>query len=85
MNTTTRDVQKVYRFVAVPFDQNYEKGEDSLNQAISDGYKIAHDYRTESGIVFALVLDKQLVVDPNRRYLDYNSPLRRNTEGEQKQ
>ena len=85
MNTTTRDVQKVYRFVGVPFDQNCERGEDILNQAINDGYKIAEHFRTEAGIVFSLVLDKQLVVDPNRRYLDYNSPLRRNTEGERKQ
>ena len=80
-----KDEQKVYRFVGVTFDQNCEKGEDILNQAINDGYKIAEHFRTEAGIVFSLVLDRQLVVDPNQRSLDYNSPVRRNTEGERKQ
>jgi len=85
MSIITRDVQKVHKFVGIPFDQNCEKGEDILNQAINDGYKIAEHFRTEAGIVFSLVLDRQLVVDLNQRSLDYNSPVRRNTKGEQKQ
>ena len=56
-----RDGQKVYRFIGVTFDHNCKDGQEELNHAIGIGYKITHDYRTEAGIVFALVLqsDKQ--------------------------
>ena len=57
------DVPKAYRFIGMTFDENYKEGQDKLNRAIEQGYKIAHDYRTESGIVFALVMqmDKQKI------------------------
>ena len=83
-STTSRDGLIVYRFVGVTFDENYKEGQDVLNQAISEGYKITRDYRTESGIVFSLVLENQLVVDPNQRTLDYYVPVVVNTEREQK-
>jgi hypothetical protein len=70
--------------VGVTFDENYKEGQDVLNQAISEGYKITRDYQTESGIVFSLVLENQLVVDPNQRTLDYYVPVVVNTEREQK-
>jgi hypothetical protein len=83
-STTSRDGLTVYRFVGVTFDENYKEGQDVLNQAISEGYKITRDYQTESGIVFSLVLENQLVVDPNQRTLDYYVPVVVNTEREQK-
>ena len=83
-STTSRDGLIVYRFVGVTFDENYKEGQDVLNQAISEGYKITRDYRTESGIVFSLVLENQLVVDPNQRTLDYYVPVVVNTKREQK-
>ena len=83
-NTISRDGLTVYRFVGVTFDENYKEGQDVLNQAISEGYKITRDYRTESGIVFSLVLENQLVVDPNQRTLDYYVPVVVNTEREKK-
>jgi len=83
-STTSIDGLTVYRFVGVTFDENYKEGQDVLNQAISEGYKITRDYQTESGIVFSLVLENQLVVDPNQRTLDYYVPVVVNTEREQK-
>jgi hypothetical protein len=64
MNSTIDvDGPKVFRFIGITFDENYKEGQDELNHAIEKGYKIAHDYRTESGIVFALVMqmDKQKI------------------------
>ena len=84
VNAISKDGRTVYRFVGVTFDENYKEGQDVLNQAISEGYKITRDYRTESGIVFSLVLENQLVVDPNQRTLDYYVPVVVNTEREQK-
>ena len=84
-STTSRDGLIVYRFVGVTFDENYKEGQDVLNQAISEGYKITRDYQTESGIVFSLVLENQLVVDPNQRTLDYYVPVVVNAKREQKQ
>ena len=84
VNAISKDGLPVYRFVGVTFDENYKEGQDVLNQAISEGYKITRDYQTESGIVFSLVLENQLVVDPNQRTLDYYVPVVVNTEREQK-
>jgi hypothetical protein len=84
VNAISKDGLTVYRFVGVTFDENYKEGQDVLNQAISEGYKITRDYQTESGIVFSLVLENQLVVDPNQRTLDYYVPVVVNTEREQK-
>ena len=84
VNAISKDGLTVYRFVGVTFDENYKEGQDVLNQAISEGYKITRDYQTESGIVFSLVLENQLVVDPNQRTLDYYVPVVVNTEMEQK-
>jgi hypothetical protein len=78
------DYMKTHLFVGVQFNQNCQKGEDALNQAIREGYKIAESFRTDSGIVFSLVLDKQLVVEPNQRSLDYKAPFGRITKEEQK-
>jgi hypothetical protein len=84
VNAISKDGLTVYRFVGVTFDENYKEGQDVLNQAISEGYKITRDYQTESGIVFSLVLENQLVVDPNQRTLDYYVPVVVNSEREQK-
>ena len=59
VNAISKDGLTVYRFVGVTFDENYKEGQDVLNQAISEGYKITRDYQTESGIVFSLVLENQ--------------------------
>ena len=80
-----KDYRKKHRFIGVQFNQNCGKGEDDLNQAIDDGYKITESFRTESGVVFSLVLGKQLGVDPNQRSLDYKAPIGQITTEEQKQ
>ncbi|MBT6646352.1 MAG: hypothetical protein HOB51_02380 [Thaumarchaeota archaeon] len=50
------------KFVPVQFElAEYEKGQDELNQSISQGWRIVTEYQTASGIVFSLTksLDNQ--------------------------
>lgn len=84
MTTIDTDVPKPCKFIGITFDQNCEKGENILNKALGDGYTIIRDYRTESGIVFQLVLEKKSDVDPNQKSLDYNAPIGWITKEEQK-
>ena len=43
------------KFVGVPFDpQKYKAGEIEINNALSDGFEVIHDYQTGGGIVMAL-------------------------------
>jgi hypothetical protein len=43
------------KFVPVQFEfTEYEKGQDELNESISQGWRIITDYPTSSGIVFSL-------------------------------
>ena len=43
------------KFVPVQFElAEYEKGQDELNQSISQGWRIVTEYQTASGIVFSL-------------------------------
>ena len=43
------------KFVGVAFDpQKYKAGEAEINNALSDGFEVIHDYQTGGGIVMAL-------------------------------
>ena len=43
------------KFVPVQFEMaEYEKGQDELNESISQGWRIVTEYQTASGIVFSL-------------------------------
>ena len=43
------------KFVPVQFEmEEYEKGQDELNDSISQGWRIVTEYQTASGIVFSL-------------------------------
>ena len=43
------------KFVGVAFDpQKYKAGETEINNALSDGFEVIHDYQTGGGIVMAL-------------------------------
>ena len=43
------------KFVGVVFDpEKYKAGEEEINEALSDGFEVIHDYQTGGGIVMAL-------------------------------
>jgi len=43
------------KFVPVQFQmEEYEKGQDELNNSISQGWRIVTEYQTASGLVFSL-------------------------------
>ena len=67
-------MESYIKFVGVPFESNnYKKGQDELNQTISQGYRIVRDYQTSSGVVFSLTknLDSE-VIDPEQKLIgDY--------------
>jgi hypothetical protein len=43
------------KFVPVQFElEEYEKGQDELNDSISQGWRIVTEYQTASGLVFSL-------------------------------
>ena len=43
------------KFVPVQFElTEYEKGQEELNESISQGWRIVTEYQTASGIVFSL-------------------------------
>jgi hypothetical protein len=43
------------KFVPVQFEMaEYEKGQDELNDSISQGWRIITEYQTASGLVFSL-------------------------------
>ena len=43
------------KFVGVAFDPvKYKAGEAEINNALSDGFEVIHDYQTGGGIVMAL-------------------------------
>ena len=43
------------KFVGVAFDpQKYKAGETEINNALSDGFEVIHDYQTGGGIVMTL-------------------------------
>ncbi len=43
------------KFVGVVFDPvKYKAGEAEINNALSDGFEVIHDYQTGGGIVMAL-------------------------------
>ena len=43
------------KFVPVQFElEEYEKGQEELNDSISQGWRIVTEYQTASGIVFSL-------------------------------
>ena len=60
------------KFVPVQFDlEEYEKGQDELNNSISQGWRIVTEYQTATGIVFSL--SKSLEnhkKDPNQKSMD---------------
>ena len=65
-------MESYIKFVGVPFESNnYKKGQDELNQTISQGYRIVRDYQTSSGVVFSLTknLDNE-VIDPKQKLMD---------------
>ena len=43
------------KFVPVQFEmEEYEKGQDELNDSISQGWRIVTEYQTATGLVFSL-------------------------------
>ena len=43
------------KFVPVQFEmEEYEKGQDELNDSISQGWRIVTEYQTAAGLVFSL-------------------------------
>ena len=47
------------RFIGVTFEPDtYSNGEDQLNDALDNGYKVIRDYPTGAGVVIALGLYK---------------------------
>ena len=43
------------KFVPVQFEmEEYEKGQDELNDSISQGWRIVTEYQTPAGIIFSL-------------------------------
>ena len=43
------------KFVPVRFEmEEYEKGQDELNDSISQGWRIVTEYQTPAGIIFSL-------------------------------
>ena len=43
------------KFVPVQFElAEYEKGQEELNEAISQGWRIVTEYQTASGLIFSL-------------------------------
>ena len=60
------------KFVPVQFDlEEYEKGQDELNNSISQGWRIVTEYQTATGLVFSLSksLDNHKK-DPNQKSMD---------------
>jgi len=60
------------KFVPVQFEmEEYEKGQDELNDSISQGWRIVTEYQTASGLVFSLSksLDNHKK-DPNQKSMD---------------
>ena len=52
----TRKIANV-KYIAVEFDyKQYKNGEKEVNDAISHGYEVIENYKTESGIVVVLGL-----------------------------
>ena len=65
-------MESYIKFVGVHFESNnYKKGQDELNQTISQGYRIVRDYQTSSGVVFSLTknLDNKMI-DPEQKLMD---------------
>ena len=56
MEITNKDQSSfTIKFVPVQFElAEYEKGQDELNQAINQGWRIITEYQTASGLVFSL-------------------------------
>ena len=43
------------KFVPVQFEmEEYEKGQDELNDSISQGWRIVTEYQTPAGVIFSL-------------------------------
>ena len=50
-----KDTSFTIKFVPVQFEMaEYEKGQDELNESISQGWRIVTEYQTASGLVFSL-------------------------------
>jgi hypothetical protein len=50
-----KDTSFTIKFVPVQFElAEYEKGQDELNDSISQGWRIITEYQTASGLVFSL-------------------------------
>ena len=50
-----KDTSFTIKFVPVQFElTEYEKGQEELNDSISQGWRIVTEYQTASGIVFSL-------------------------------
>ena len=50
-----KDTSFTIKFVPVQFElTEYEKGQEELNESISQGWRIVTEYQTASGIVFSL-------------------------------
>ena len=55
LNDGLSDNASTIKFVPVQFESTeYEKGQDELNESISQGWRIVTEYQTASGIVFSL-------------------------------
>ena len=56
MEITNKDQSSfTIKFVPVQFEMaEYEKGQDELNESISQGWRIVTEYQTASGLVFSL-------------------------------
>ena len=50
-----KDTSFTIKFVPVQFElEEYEKGQDELNDSISQGWRIVTEYQTPAGLVFSL-------------------------------
>ena len=60
------------KFVPVQFEmEEYEKGQDELNDSISQGWRIVTEYQTASGLVFSLSKNTgNHKKDPNQKSMD---------------
>ena len=60
------------KFVPVQFEmEEYEKGQDELNDSISQGWRIVTEYQTATGLVFSLSKNTgNHKKDPNQKSMD---------------
>ena len=63
----TKDELKMYKFIGISFDGNYKEGQDELNRAMCQGYRIVRDYETSTGVVFSLKMNGDSFSDESKQ------------------